>query len=70
MVDVAHSTSFSIADDGHVARTMGSIKQKPVYHWWHMKHVDSTYDLELDRNHPCSFVSRKIDLPAVDDQSK
>ena len=33
----------------------GVSSKKKEYHWWHMKHVHSTDDAELDGDRPCSF---------------
>ena len=37
------------------ALPMMECQAKQEYHWWHMKHVHSTDDTELDRDLPCSF---------------
>ena len=54
-MEVLHRVHPSALLMMHLPQPMGTVKRKKEYHWWHMKHVHSTDDAELERGAPCSF---------------
>ena len=69
-MEVLHRVHPSALLMMHLPQPIGSVKRKKEYHWWHVRHVHSTDDAELDRGASCSFGWRKIDTSVVDYKSK
>ena len=54
-LEVLHRVHASALLMMHNYRNLCRVKEKKEYHWWQIKHVQSTDEAEMDRDPPCSF---------------